>query len=236
MCANTILNWEGVADPATRTAGSTVKPIPPVRRAADVVHSMVQVMTRMGFGGQDLLARVLARAGWQVSARSVGRYRKERPIRPIPPRVPLPRSTRPVVARFVNHVWMMDVSVVHRFLGRDLFMAAVFDACSRVPLALEISVARPDARGMLRLLSAAVRAFTPPKYLITDLGGEFTACRFQKVVRRFGIVQRFGSKENLYATARLERFWLTLKLSAGLYGLGLPLTVEDLEQRLATAL
>lgn len=72
-----------------------MKPTPPVRRAADVVRSLVQTMTRLGFGGQDLVARVLARAGWRVSARSVGRYRKERfgPVDPTPE--PTRRKTTP---------------------------------------------------------------------------------------------------------------------------------------------
>src|SRR5207245_5747839 len=43
-------------------------------------------------------------------------------------------------------------------------------------------------------------------------------------------------KDNLYATARLERFWRNVKASAGLYRLQLPLTLDDLEQRLALAL
>jgi hypothetical protein len=84
VCPNTILNWEKAADPDIHSAGSTVKPTPPVRRAADVVRSIIQATTRLGLGGQDLMARILARAGWRVSARSVGRYRKERTL-PAPP-------------------------------------------------------------------------------------------------------------------------------------------------------
>ena len=49
-------------------------------------------------------------------------------------------------------------------------------------------------------------------------------------------MQRFASKDNLYATARLERFWRSVKESAGLYRLQLPLTLDDVEQRLALAL
>ena len=67
ICPNTILNWEQAADPDAQTAGSCVKPTPPVRRAADVVRSLSQLMTRLGFGGQDLVSRILARAGWTVS-------------------------------------------------------------------------------------------------------------------------------------------------------------------------
>ena len=45
ICPNTILNWEQAADPDARTAGSCVKPTPPIRRAADVVRALSQLMT-----------------------------------------------------------------------------------------------------------------------------------------------------------------------------------------------
>jgi transposase InsO family protein len=195
-------------------------------------------MTRMGFGGIDLCSRVLARAGWRVSARSIGRYRRERatpPSTPTPEPTP-PRPTKPVVARFVHHVWMMDVTEVKQFLGPTLYMAAVFDAFSRVPLALRVFDGKPAALDMARLLRASARAFKPPKYLITDLGGEFTGKTFVKQVRRLGIVHRFASRDSLKATARLERFWRTLKETTGLYRLHLPLRQEDLEARLELSL
>lgn len=238
VCPNTILNWEKAADPEKHSVGSTVRPTPPVRRAADVVRSTIQAITRLGLGGQDLMARILARAGWRVSARSVGRYRKEKlpPVPPLPESGEPARVPRPVVARFVHHVWMMDISHIKQFLGPDLYMAAVYDALSRAPLALEVFQVRPDARRMVRLLGSAARAFGHPKYLITDQGGEFTAIVFRQAVKRLGAVQRFASKDNLYATARLERFWRSIKESAGLYLFQLPLTPGDLEQRLAVAL
>jgi len=238
VCPNTILNWEKAADPDGNRVGSTVTPTPPMRRAADVVRSLAGRMSALGFGGQDLISRILARAGWRVSARSIGRYRKERLVPPLatPPPTDTKRSNTPVVTRFVHHVWMMDVSQVRQFLGPDLFMAAVLDAFSRVPLAVQVFERKPAASDMVRLLRRAVRAFTQPKYLITDQGGEFTGAAFRNAVRRLGIVQRFASKHNLYATARLERFWRTLKESARLYRLALPLTISDLEERLALAL
>ncbi len=235
VCPNTILNWELAADPHARTAGSMVKPTPPVRRAADVVRATIQTMTRVGFGGQDLVARVLARAGWRVSARSVARYRKERAIPPPAPECPK-RKTRPVIARFVHHTWMMDVTIVRRLLGTDLHVAGVFDAFSRVPLAVSVFERRPTASDMARLLQRTAKAFAAPRYVITDLGGEFTGMQFADAVARVRARQRFASADNLYATARLERFWRTLKQCAGLRLLGLPLTAEDLERRLELAL
>jgi hypothetical protein len=144
VCGNTILNWEKAADPLARTAGSTVTPLPPVRRAADVVRATAQTMARLRFGGEDMIARVLARAGWLVSARSVGRYRRERTLGPTPtPERKRSRRTHPVIARFTHHTWMMDVTVVRRLLGADLHVAAVFDAFSRVPLASPCSTIAP---------------------------------------------------------------------------------------------
>jgi transposase InsO family protein len=182
-----------------------------------------------------MMARILARAGWRVSARSVARYRKER-ILPPPVTEPPKRRTTPVFSRFVHHTWMMDVTVMRQLLGPDLHVAAVFDAFSRVPLTITVFDRRPKALDMARLLMLARRAFTIPKYVITVLGGEFTGKRFARAVARLGAVQRFASADTLYATARLERFWRTLKQSARLRFLGLPLTVEDLERRLEEAL
>jgi transposase InsO family protein len=238
VCQNTILNWETAADQASQTVGSTVKPTPPVRRAADVVRSLIQLMAALGFGGQDLTARILARAGWSVSARSVQRYRKEKPVPAPPARGPdqPARATRPVLARFVHHVWMMDVSLVRQFLGRDLLMAAVFDAFSRTPLALQVFETKPGAEDMGRLLRRAAKTFARPRYVVTDQGTEFTGGAFRKAMARLGAFQRFCSKDSLLATARLERWWRTLKESAGLYSLHLPLTAQDLEQRLELAL
>ena len=53
---------------------------------------------------------------------------------PLPsPEAPEPRrTTHPVIARFVHHTWMMDISLVKQFLGPTSQMATVFDAFSRV--------------------------------------------------------------------------------------------------------
>jgi transposase InsO family protein len=231
VCANTLSNWERSADPAAQTVGVTVKPIPPVRRFADVVRHLVQTMGRLGFGGEDLIAAILARAGCKISARSVRRIVKERPVPPAPT-PPSARIARPVVARFVNHVWMMDVTVVKSFFGiHEFHVAGVYDAFSRVPLAVQLFDEKPKAGPMARLFRRAVRAFGRPKYLLTDRGGEFSGRLFANAVVRVGTVQRFASPHNIFATARLERFWRTFKDAARLR-LDRPLVREDLESRL----
>jgi transposase InsO family protein len=131
---------------------------------------------------------------------------------------------------------MMDLSEVKQFLGPTLHIAAVFDAFSRAPLAVQVFERRPCAHDAVRLLRAAARRFVHPRYLVSELGGEFTAHIFRKAAARLGVIQRFAGADSIKATARLERFWLTLKLAAGLYGLHRPLTVAALETRLETSL
>jgi len=195
-------------------------------------------MKRLGFGSDDLIALTLLHAGWEISARTVGRILREllrpAPVMAEPPAVPPAKPQRPVKAHFVHHVWMADLSEVRAFLGDTFYMAAIFDAFSRVPLAVQTFDHKPNSRDTARLLERAVQAFGKPKYAITDLGPEFKGA-FKKTLRRMGVVQRWRRKDYIAATARLESFWRTLKNTASLR-LPVFLTLEDLERRLAPAL
>ena len=237
VCTHTILNWDRHADPTASTVGTTVRQMPPITRFADVARNTLQLIAGFGFGGDEMVANVLTRAGWKLSPRTVARIKKERPIsKPMPPANDgRHKTTHPVVARFVNHVWMMDVTEIASFLGGTLYLASVFDAFSRVPLAMQAYDRKPGASAMARLLKSAVRAFGTAKYVITDQGGEFKGKLFRKTAARLGIIQRFGTKDRIFATARLERFWRTLKETASLKR-DQPLTLEDLERRLELAL
>ncbi|MGE0455589.1 MAG: DDE-type integrase/transposase/recombinase [Vicinamibacteria bacterium] len=235
VCPNTVSNWEQAADPETRTVGVTVAPVPPIRRFQDSVRRLVQLMARARIGGEDMIAAVLARAGWRLSARSVRRMARERTVLAAVGPERAAKPPRPVVARFVHHVWMLDVTTIQTFLGGEVQLAGVLDAFSRAPLVLQAFDQRPRAADTARLLRRAAAAFGSPKYVITDLGGEFVGRVFRRAVARLGAVQRFASRENLYATARLERFWRTLKDTASLR-LRRPLTIRDLERRLESAL
>jgi transposase InsO family protein len=75
---------------------------------------------------------------------------------------------------------MMDVTEVRAFLGGTFHVAGVFDAFSRVPLALQTYEKKPGAAAMARLLKAAARAFGKAKYLITDQGKEFDGRTFRQ--------------------------------------------------------
>jgi DNA-binding transcriptional regulator YiaG len=129
----TILRWEREAQaaPDSPTVGSLVKPVPPVRRFADVVRHVVQSLTLAGFPGDNSIAAFLARAGWRLSRRTVQRIRKERPVA-APPPADEARS-RAVRARYPNHVWMVDVTEIPGLLRIFSFkLAVVFDVFSRI--------------------------------------------------------------------------------------------------------
>ncbi len=139
VSVETIARWEMETTSADGEAPRPlVAPNPPVRRFADVVRAVVKTMELAGFGGNDLIARTLARAGWKLSARTVGRIRKGGwPA----PRVREKASTVPraVKAKRPNHVWMVDLTDVKELFGIVTFkIAVVFDAFSRMPLSARV--------------------------------------------------------------------------------------------------
>jgi transposase InsO family protein len=236
ICSNTISNWEKHADPLSQTVGSPLNAVPPVVRLQDATRRLIQLMLQLGVGGEDMVARTLAKAGWLVSARSVRRIVREakRPT-PAPPPPSPAKPTTPVVARFVGHVLMMDVSVVRSFLGAELYVAAVFDAFSRVPSPSPPTRTGPPPPQWPDSSRPPPSSYPRPNTSSPTTGGSFTGKIFEKAVSRLGAIHRFGSVDNLFATARLERFWRTLKDLAALR-LHPPLTLEDLDRRLETAL
>ena len=196
-------------------------------------------MVALGFGGNVLISKHLLAAGWKICEKTVRNIKREK--RAVPNIVPTPKKVRhipvnPVQAHFVNHVWMMDITEVKNFFSTQTFyLAAVFDAYTRMPLVCMAFDKTPGGAAMARLFKTAVRNFGVPTHLISDLGTQFISTVFLKTVARSGTQHRFASVENLYANARLERFWKTLKGIALLKVIP-PLTFKDFETRTAIAL
>ena len=66
VSVETIARWEvETMRPEGGWPGTSplVSPNPPVRRFVDVVRALAKTMELAGFGGNDLIARTLARAG-----------------------------------------------------------------------------------------------------------------------------------------------------------------------------
>jgi transposase InsO family protein len=238
---DTIYEWDHEArqEPESETIGSLVRPQPPVRRYADVVHHLVQTMAMLGFGGHEKVAEYLANAAISISERTVGRYRKEKPV-PAPEgaarTLDRPEDTHTVIARFVGHVWMMDISTVPRLFGlRPFLVACVLDVFSRMPLAAQTFVSEPSAEQITMLFDRTSQRLGRPKHFVSDQGPQFTADLFKDVLDALRVQKRFGAVGRKGSIALIERFWRTIKQAARLRPLP-PLTQNGLERRLAFAL
>ncbi len=238
VASGTILRWEreSQAIPERDTVGSLVKPIPPVRRFADIVRNVVHSLTLAGFPGDASVASFLARAGWKLSRRTVQRIRREKPAAPPPAPLSSVDSARAVRARRPHHVWMMDITEIPGLLRLFSFkLAIVFDVFSRTPLAARVFLFEPTGPAIARLFTAAARRFGAPPHFVSDRGSQFTSEVFRRTLAHYGVQGRYGAIGRTGSIALVERFFRTLKTTADLRRRP-PLLPSDLTDRLRLTL
>ena len=192
-----------------------------------MVRAVVKTMELAGFGGNDLIARTLARAGWKLSARTVGRIRRERWPGPRGPDAAstVPRAVR---AKRPNHIWMVDLTDVKGLFGIVTFkVAVVFDAFSRMPLSARVFTKEPSSPEIARFVSRAAKKRGRPAHFVSDRGACFTGTVFCLALEHLGVKQRFGAIGKKGSIALIERLWRTLKDTLGLRLLR-PSAAEDL--------
>ena len=238
----TIYNWldELRQHPDKKTVGSTVRPVPPVRRFSQGVRRLVRQMKQAGFGGQKKIAETLLRHAWRISPRSVGRICRERPPAPTPELGPGDTATedRPTTVRgdHPNHLWLQDITEIPTlfpFLSFHLML--VLDACSRLPLAASLHLISPSAARAVALLARAIRTHGRPRHLVVDQGGQFKAPRFQHFVRGQKVRIRYGAVGKTHSLGLIDRCFRTLKDSLSLRSLR-PWNTRELRRRLKLAL
>jgi putative transposase len=232
----TVARWELEA---TSSPEDGARPLittqPPVRRFADVVRAVVKTMELAGFGGNDLIARTLARAGWKLSSRTVGRIRRERRPRPRAPEVSSPTG-RAVRARHPNHVWMVDLTDVRGLFGIVTFkIGVVFDVFSRMPLSARVFEKEPSSSEIARFVSMAAKRRGRPKHFVSARGPCFIGRVFRRKLRSLGVRPRYGAIGKKGSIALIERLWRTLKDTLGLRLLR-PLAAEDLMEKVGLGL
>jgi putative transposase len=237
VSVETIARWETETTSAAQCPSprALVAPNPPVRRFADVVRAVVKTMELAGFGGNDLIARTLARAGWKISARTVGRIRKRQWPPPRLPEAPssVPRAVR---ARHPNHIWMVDLTDVKGLFGMVTFkVGVVFDAFSRMPLSARVFTKEPSSPEIARFVSRAAKKRGRPAHFVSDRGACFTGAVFCLALEHLGVKQRFGAVGRKGSIALIERLWRTLKDTLGLRLLR-PLVAEDLREKIELGL
>jgi Integrase core domain len=184
LSVETVARWEMEAmSPVGEGPRPLVAPAPPVRRFADVVRALVKTMELAGFGGNDLIARTLARSGWRLSSRTVGRIRRERWPSPPPPEAAsgVPRAVR---AKRPNHVWMVDLTDVKGLFGLVTFkVAVVFDAFSRMPLSVRVFSKEASALEIAWFVSRTARRHGRPAHFVSDQARCFKGQVFRRKLR-----------------------------------------------------
>ncbi len=218
------------------TVCSLVVPQPPVRRFADAVRRLVHLMAWSGFGGNERIAQVLARAGHRISKRSVGRILKEKlPKNPVPTLLEEETKQRCVTGKYPNHTVLIDITDIPGFFRLVTFkLVVVLDVFSRMPLAWRVFPKEPAAVQVAALVEDVARG-PGAKHLVSDQGPQFTAPFFRDMMIRLGILTRFGAIGKSGSIALLERLWRSLKGELKLREF-LPLLPRDLDERVRLGL
>jgi transposase InsO family protein len=180
--------------------------------------------------GKVRIAQVLARAGLHLAPRTARRL-LDRPRCPEPdPEPGVAKSTQRaghgVIARYPNHVWSIDHTVVPTRAGFWIswipssvaprwpfchWVSIVLDHFSRRVMGFSVFDREPSAAQICSMLDVAVvQAGRAPKYTVTDQGVQFGEkyvdwCACNGVKPRYGAVGERGS------IAKIERFMGTLK-------------------------
>jgi transposase InsO family protein len=177
--------------------------------------------------GKVKIAQVLARAGLHLGATTVGRMLKARPPRGEAAAEAAVTKRRCVNARYPNHVWHVDLTVVPTLAGFWIpwlpnarpqhwpfcwWLAVAVDHASRLCVGFAVFMQRPSSRDVCAFLNRAIKsAGARPKHIITDKGSQFDCpnykgwCRWRRIRLRFGAVGKHGS------IAIVERFIRSMK-------------------------
>jgi transposase InsO family protein len=200
----------------------------PVNRFPDFVRYAVQRLKMLCPAlGKVKIAQVLARAGLHLSATSIGRMLKEKPMPPEPTAGPQ-SAHRVVTSKYPTHVWLVDFTIVptapglwcswipHAILQQWPFcwwVGVVVDHFSRRAMGVGVFAQRPDCRAACALLGRTIRRVgMAPKYIVCDKDGAFNCPAFRQWVKRNGIKPpRYGAVGRSGSIAIVERLILTLK-------------------------
>ena len=119
-------------------------------------------------------------------------------------------AARTIVARYPNHVWSVDVTLVWRWYFWPTWVFVAIDHFSRKVLCVT-PLEGPNAGWIIEALGAAFQKFGAPKHLISDHGSVFTSGAFADLLTRWKVKQRFGAVGKYGSIAVTERVIKTLK-------------------------
>jgi len=228
VTAVTVASWSKRIDEGGENALVTLAE--PVNRFDELVAVLVRTLKSVSpHMGKLRIVQTLARSELHLTATTVKRMLDGTPTRPHVAPTP-PRSTassgRTVTAKYPDHVWNIDMSVLPASSGfwvpwipRALpqcwpfawWTIVVSDHFSRAVVGFAIFRSQPSADEVCSVLERCVkRAGKAPRYTVTDRGAQFGAaycawCARHRIRARFGAIGKHGS------IAIVERFFRTLK-------------------------
>jgi hypothetical protein len=216
---NTLRIWIKEMNQCGKAGRLFASPINKISEAGRwLVHQIRELCPEKEFGTRTIAMQFI-RIGRQLSRSSVQRIlREKKPRQPGTPAKPLSKQTdippyhilRP---NQINQTWHLDLTTIDLILIR-FYVAAVVDGYSRKLLVLKVYMDAPSTRQMLYLVTACVRSFGKPRFLVTDHGCQFRG-KFKRALKKkpLGIEVAKGTKDrSKQFNGKVERFFKTFKL------------------------
>jgi putative transposase len=232
----TIASWYRRIDEKGDSA--LVRTPEPVNKYPDFVrHIVSRLKALQPTMGKKRIAQALARAGLHIGVTTVGRmlaWGGAFPPTGLGERAPFQtaavtqsRPNTPVKSNRPDHVWQVDLTVVPTSAGFwtswlpftlpqcwpfSWWVACLLDHFSRRIVGFAVFTKQPTSVDVRRFMGRAIgRVGRAPRYLISDLGGQFDCDGYRDWCHRSGIKERYSSQGSLAATAVIERFFRSLK-------------------------
>lgn len=208
----TLSSWNGAAD-ASPESQTLLRPKPPLQSAEDAVLRIVASLPRLTRQCREELIAALRRLAQQLHVR-----RRRTPTtssHAVPAAeliAPRPRLA-PIRARYPNHYWMADLSILARLFRIPGLphLAVILDVYSRLVLLWKLFPSQPTSQQIADLLLAAARRHGGPRHFVSDHGEQFTGEPFRNALAKLGTEPRLGAIGQSGSIAIVERLWRTLK-------------------------
>lgn len=228
--AATIRTW--IKRAGDDTDNPLLKVNPPVNKFPDVVRFVTLYLKRFyPKMGKRRIANLLSAAGLAISISTVGRMLNSPNQKPPKKQAkisgpPDKNADRLVTAKYPNHVWHIDLSVVpiHTGMATRLWphnlspvwpfawiIATVVDHYSRKVMATTVFHKEPTSLQIRNFLGRLIASVGCPKYIISDKGTQFWSAAYKAWCRRKKIKPRFGAVGQRGSIAIIERFFRSLK-------------------------
>ena len=227
LTEETVSSWMRRVDEGGERA--LVQTEEPVNKFPDMVACIVRSLKLMcPTLGKARIAQMLARAGLHLGVTTVGRMLKRDLSKDDAVAEELVSvSDRVVTAKYPNHVWHTDLTLVPTGAGLWVpwlpfamaqqwpfcwWVVVAVDHYSRLVVGFAVFAGRPTAADICSFLDRVIKAAgRKPRHIITDRGKQFDCEEFREWCKRRTIRPRYGAVGVHGSIAIIERFIRSMK-------------------------